>query len=159
MKTWLKLSSISSFLLMLCSCATLFSSSTYPVHITSSPYNVSFDVYDRFQNRIHTGRTPEMIYVSSSYLPFIRQKYTVLVNDPDFESQIKQITFHLDGWYLANLLFPPLAPISLLVIDPLSGAMYTLDRHCRVLDFQLKNTTIRSEKNYAPLDSTSFVYP
>lgn len=119
------------------SCATLFSRSVYPVAVHSAPENVRFEVYDRYKHRIYAGTTPETIYLPASYLPFIRQRYTVLINDPDFESAQMPITFHIDGWYFANLLIPAFAPIGMLIVDPLSGSMFTIDSHCRRLSFRL----------------------
>ncbi len=128
-------------------CSTLFSNSLYPVMVRSNAQNVQFEVFDCFQNRILTGVTPQLIVLPSSYLPFIRQRYTVLVNDPDYESAQMPVTFHIDGWYFANLFIPPLAPIAMLIIDPLSGRMFTIDNYCRNLNFNLRRTNFTSEIN------------
>lgn len=125
----------------------MFSSSLYPVMVRSNAQNVQFEVFDRFQNRILTGVTPQLIVLPSSYLPFIRQRYTVLVNDPDYESAQMLVTFHIDGWYFANLFIPPLAPIAMLIIDPLSGRMFTIDNYCRNINFNLRRTNFTSEIN------------
>ncbi|MFN4299484.1 MAG: hypothetical protein ACK4EX_07110 [Thermaurantimonas sp.] len=129
------------------SCATLFSKSIYPVAVHSTSQNVRFEVFDRYKNRIYTGTTPETIYLPASYLPFIRQRYTVLINDPDFESAQMPVTFHIDGWYFANLLIPAFAPVGMLIVDPLSGCMFTLDYHCRTLNFSLKPIKISEHRD------------
>lgn len=141
------LSSISFTVLLvsISGCATLFSSSVYPVMVNSNPQNTRFEVFDRFQNRIISGTTPEVIMLPSSYLPFIRQRYTVLVNDPDYESTQLHVSFHIDGWYFVNLFIPPIAPIAMLIIDPLSGCMFTVDYHSRYVNFNLRRINFSSE--------------
>lgn len=133
------LRAVSMAILMVSSgCATIFSASIYPVLVDSNPKNARFEILDRYQNRIYSGITPERVYLPASYYPFIRQRYTILVNDPDFESTQMPITFHIDGWYFVNLLIPPLAPFTMLIVDPLSGSMFTMDYHCRRPSFNLR---------------------
>ncbi|GCD77433.1 hypothetical protein JCM31826_09150 [Thermaurantimonas aggregans] len=138
-------------------CATLFSKSIYPVTIHSTPQDVRFEVFDRYKNRIFSGTTPETVYLPASYLPFIRQRYTILITDPDFESAQMPVTFHIDGWYFANLLIPAFAPIGMLIVDPLSGSMFTLDYHCRRLTFNLKPIKISEHRDPMLAAPTSII--
>ena len=148
MKNFVFLSTLFFLVVSISGCATLFSSSVYSVMVNSNPKNAQFEVFDRFQNRIITGVTPQVIMLPASYLPFIRQRYTVLVNDQEYESMQMSVTFHIDGWYFANLLIPPLAPIAMLIVDPLSGNMFTIDYFCRNVNFNLRRINFTSEENH-----------
>jgi hypothetical protein len=73
---------------------------------------------------VHRGKTPATVTLKTGEGYFKGKEYTVLIRKEGYEEQSVVIRKELNGWYLGNILFGGL--IGLLVVDPLTGAMWTL---------------------------------
>jgi len=102
-------------------CATIVSKSSYPVNITSTPAGAEIEIKTSDGKVVFTGKTPTQVVLEAGKGYFSGEDYTVTFNG----KQTAQIERGLDGWYLVGNLFFG-AVIGWLIIDPATGAMWTL---------------------------------
>jgi hypothetical protein len=107
----------------LAGCASIVSKSEYPVAITSNPTGADFVVKRANGLPISSGVTPATITLGASDGYFKPAKYSVEFRRKGIVQTVP-LTAKVDGWYFGNLLFGGL--IGLLIVDPASGAMWTL---------------------------------
>uniref|UniRef100_A0A831UEG7 Lipoprotein n=1 Tax=Geobacter metallireducens TaxID=28232 RepID=A0A831UEG7_GEOME len=112
-------------LMYLSGCASIVSKSSWPVNVQSNPSGAKCVVSKEGGFPLHTGETPMTITLDSSSGFFQTAKYTITCNKEGYEKSSSQISSHLNGWYLGNIVFGGL--IGLLIVDPATGAMYKLD--------------------------------
>ncbi|GAB4255635.1 MAG: hypothetical protein Kow0065_03800 [Methylomicrobium sp.] len=110
-------------------CATLVSDSKYPVMIDSWPRQAEFKIVDENNIEVGYGHTPQQITLDAGDGYFDAQSYQVNYSLPGHHEKTVRIEAGLDGWYWGNLLFGGLT--GMLVIDPLSGAMWKLPQGVR----------------------------
>lgn len=112
----------------LANCATIVSKSKYPVEITSNPSGAKFALKENHENVIlQQGTTPATVTLPSSYGYFKPASYTLEVTKKGCTSHTIEINAAVNGWYFGNILFG--GPIGMLVVDPLTGAMWKLDKN------------------------------
>lgn len=106
-------------------CASIISKSSYPVKITSSPSGAGITVYNKKGEQVHRGTTPATVNLKAGAGYFSGQNYTVEFRKDGYPVRKAQIRRGVDGWYIGgNFLFGGL--IGWLIVDPLTGAMWTL---------------------------------
>lgn len=105
-------------------CASIVSKSEYPVSITSNPTGADFVVKRANGLPIASGVTPATITLGAADGFFKPAKYTVEFRRKG-AAQSVPLTAKIDGWYFGNILFGGL--IGLLIVDPATGAMWTLN--------------------------------
>ncbi len=110
---------------MLSSCATLFTKSTYPVTINSTPAGAEITVIDKKGKEVFVGESPAVVKLKSSAGFFSKAEYTVRIAYPGYQEYITTIGADIEGWYFGNILLGGL--IGMLIVDPATGAMWTLD--------------------------------
>jgi hypothetical protein len=108
----------------LTSCATIVNSSHRPTAINSSPSKMAFKVIDSKGVIVSQGVTPSTATLNRSSGYFKPGKYTVEISKNGRVVGKETISAELSGWYFGNLLFGGL--IGMLIVDPLSGAMYKM---------------------------------
>ena len=106
-------------------CASIMEGSKRTVSITSEPTGAAFTIYNKKGEAIDSGMTPATVTLKPGAGYFSAEKYTVKLTKagcPDSEASIEN---GISGWYLVgNIIFGGL--IGYLVVDPLTGAMWTL---------------------------------
>jgi len=110
--------------MMIFGCASIVSQSEYEVSITSNPSNSFITITDRDGMDIYTGSTPAYVMLPADAGYFVGAKYTVKFEKAGFQTQTLFLENRIDGWYFGNLLIGGL--LGMLIIDPLTGAMWTL---------------------------------
>jgi hypothetical protein len=106
-------------------CASIVSGGPGQVVIKSNPSDAKLRVYDvRKDEQIINATTPHTATLKRGAGYFKGAKYRVVVDKEGYQSQEVLIEPVLNGWYIGNLLFGGL--IGLLIVDPLTGAMYVL---------------------------------
>lgn len=105
-------------------CASIVSKSDYPVSFTSSPSEAKFVITDSKGIELHNGKTPAVITLPASNGYFKKASYTIKYEKEGYNSATSTITPSIDGWYFANILLGGV--IGMLIVDPLTGAMYKL---------------------------------
>jgi len=106
-------------------CASIVSKSDWSVNIGSSPPGADFSIVDTSSGeKIHSGKTPATVTLSSNGGFFKGKSYRVQVSMDGYGEKTAEIKSTVNGWYVGNILFGGL--IGLLVVDPATGAMWTL---------------------------------
>ena len=123
-------------------CASIVSKSQWPINIVSSPDQANVSISERDQGKIHEGKTPMMVTLSSKGGYFRSRVYTVTVSKEGFSDKTVVISGNLNPWYVGNLVFGGL--IGLLIVDPLTGAMWTLEPDKVNLVFDQKSSNLEN---------------
>lgn len=113
-----------SIALLTSGCATIFSEEAYPVHVTSSPSGAAIEIKDEEGNVVYNGATPAVVKLASSAGYFDGEMYTVKFSKPGYSDETFVVNSGIEGWYWGNLLLGGV--LGMLIIDPVSGAMYDL---------------------------------
>jgi hypothetical protein len=108
------------------SCATIVSRSSYNVRLASSPDDAKVQVVDRKGNEIFNGTTPTQVVLKSGAGYFKKAIYIIRYTKAGFLQKEVTINSDVNGWYFGNLVFGGI--IGFLIVDPITGAMYKLDR-------------------------------
>lgn len=105
-------------------CATIAGNSSYPVTISSVPSESKFIVTNESGKEVHSGTTPSTVTLKSGAGYFDGEKYSVKYTKEGYKDNLSIIDSSLSNWYVGNLLFGGI--LGTLVIDPITGAMWTL---------------------------------
>ena len=118
-----------SLALIVAGCASIVSKSSYPVVITSQPDQASISIVNQTGKTILKGTTPTTVTLETKAGYFSGNDYTVTFEKAGYATHTSTIRRGVDGWYIAgNLVFGGL--IGWLIVDPLTGAMWTLEKEC-----------------------------
>lgn len=126
MKRTIKLTSIllaATFLFS--SCATIFTKSTYPLTINSNPSGADITIIDKKGKIVYQGQSPAVAKLKSSAGFFSKAEYSVKLSSPGYDDHIVTVGADIEGWYFGNILLGGI--IGMLIVDPATGAMWTLD--------------------------------
>ena len=121
MKKYLLIAVTSIFLFS--NCATIVGHTRYPVVIDSNPRGASVEIADENGVVVFSGNTPATAVLKTGKYYFGKKNYTATFKSGD-ATQTQQIYTSLNGWYWANILIGGV--IGLLIVDPLTGAMYEI---------------------------------
>lgn len=111
--------------LLFSGCASIMDGSTHTVAISSSPSEAKLEIRDTTGMNVHSGLTPASVSLQKGAGYFKKREYVVEISKPGYQKQIINLTASPSGWYIAgNLLIGGL--IGWLVVDPVTGAMWTL---------------------------------
>ena len=110
--------------LFLTSCATIVSSQQVPTKIDSSPSKMAYKVFDDNGAVVSQGFTPATTTMNRSAGYFRPGKYSIEISKNGKVVGKETITATLNGWYFGNILIGGL--VGLVIVDPLSGAMYRM---------------------------------
>ncbi|MFW1752841.1 hypothetical protein [Acinetobacter wanghuae] len=111
--------------LTLTGCASIFSGSTQTLTFKSVPDEAQITITNKAGEKVHTGLTPATVTLKRGTGYFKSAAYDVTFKKQGYQTKSVQVTGSVNGWYVANLLFGGL--IGLLIVDPATGAMYTLN--------------------------------
>ena len=111
--------------LILSSCASIVSKSSYPLSINSTPNNATISIKDKSGLEVYRGTTPAVVKLKAGSGFFSRAEYQVRFSSPGYEEKVVPVIFELDGWYFGNILLGGV--IGMLIVDPATGAMWKID--------------------------------
>ncbi|GAA0760204.1 PEGA domain-containing protein [Psychroflexus lacisalsi] len=111
--------------LLLSSCASIVSKSSYPISINSNPSEAKISITDKKGVEVYSGNTPATLKLKAGSGFFGKAQYQVKFEKNGYDSKIVPVHFKLDGWYFGNILLGGV--IGMLIVDPATGAMYKLD--------------------------------
>lgn len=112
--------------LLLPSCATIFGGSRHTFVLNTSPEDALLIITDKKGREVFKGHTPTTVQLKSGAGYFSPAEYTVKFTKPGHGEQIVPIHFALNGWYFGNILLG--GAIGMLVVDPLTGGMWKVNR-------------------------------
>lgn len=125
MKRFFRLFWILIVLVILCSCASILSKTNWPLTINTKPSGAKVEITNRKGNVVYNGSTPAFMSLKSGGGFFVKESYTVRLTKNGYDEKIIPVECRVNGWYAGNILFGGL--IGILIVDPLTGAMYKLD--------------------------------
>jgi uncharacterized protein YceK len=105
-------------------CASIVSDSKPKVGLYSLPTNANYVIKDSKGSVLLKGVTPGTALLETSRGYFKSQSYTVTFQKEGYTETTVPLKSTVSGWYWGNLLIGGL--IGMLIVDPLTGAMYTL---------------------------------
>ncbi|MBV1812814.1 hypothetical protein KTT58_08710 [Pseudomonas viridiflava] len=105
-------------------CASIVSDSKYPVAVTSSPSGAAYEIVNESGVSVRSGVTPDEVTLRAGAGYFDGEKYTVTYRKDGYTSSTQTLESGIDGWYWGNIVIGGL--IGMLIVDPATGAMYTL---------------------------------
>ena len=111
----------------LAGCATIVDGTTCSVTITSRPEGADVTVLNSAGKMVFSGKTPAAVELKRGKGYFQGEDYTVKFASSGYQPTEVPITKHLNGWYFGNIFLGGL--IGMLIVDPLTGAMWTLDNN------------------------------
>ncbi len=112
--------------LVLTHCASIVGERNQLVEINSTPDDAEISVTDENGREVFRGKTPTSVTLEKADGYFDGQDYTVLFRKGGFDDRTLLITSGPNGWYiLGNLVFGGL--VGWLIVDPVTGAMWSLD--------------------------------
>lgn len=112
---------------LLSGCASIVSKSQYPVRFDSTPSGAEITIRDASGETVFSGTTPTTVTLDAHAGYFRGQDYTVQYQLDGFIPATGELRRGVDGWYIfGNIAFGGL--IGWLVVDPLTGSMWTLPK-------------------------------
>jgi hypothetical protein len=132
MKTQLIIMAALFTVMPLAGCASMVSGPSGKVQFTSQPGNAQVTVVDvsrKTPKTVFTGTTPATATLKRGAGFFQPAKYMVTFTKDGYTTLEQKIKTGINGWYIGgNFIFGGL--IGYLVVDPLTGAMWTLEGNC-----------------------------
>ena len=120
-------------------CASIISKSEYPVVISSQPEGADITISNSEGKAIYSGKTPTTVTLDAKAGFFKGENYTVEFKQNGCAPHSANITRSVDGWYFVNFLFGGV--IGLFIVDPATGAMWTLkDLHVDLASSDVSST-------------------
>jgi hypothetical protein len=108
-------------------CASIVSHTTWPVTFDSAPSGATIKVSDNKGRLLCSGPGPVTLMLKSGDGYFGRPTYYAEASMPGYTSTTQTIRPDLNLWYAGNIAFINGAWVGLLLVDPLTGAMWHLD--------------------------------
>ena len=105
-------------------CSSIVDGRAQHVKINSNPVGAKFSIYDKEGKAVVTNTTPANLVLNRRHGYFNGEDYKIIFEAPGYYPYEVHVKSTVDGWYFGNILFGGL--IGLLIVDPATGAMYTL---------------------------------
>ena len=125
MKRILKPAICIAIVAILTSCASIVSSSSWPLTVKSNPAGANVQITNRSGFTVFAGQTPATVLLRSGAGFFNSESYKLKLTLEGYTEKIIQVNCNLNGWYFGNILIGGL--IGMLIVDPATGAMYRLE--------------------------------
>jgi hypothetical protein len=142
--------------LSLSGCASIMSGRNQTMTFQSTPEYSNISILNRAGEKIHVGQAPVTVNLKRGAGFFKPEKYQVTFEKDGYETKTINITSSINGWYIGNILFG--GWIGLLIVDPATGAMYSLNtKEKNIVLNDLKNTAIPVDAQSLTIISTNEV--
>jgi len=114
-------------MVMFSGCASIVAGGHRDINIKSDPTDAAVTIQDRESKQIvHKGKTPLIVPLSTRGGYFKSRQYDVTLSKEGYAAKTVNIDSFLSGWYAGNIIIWPMAVIGGLIVDPLTGAMWSL---------------------------------
>lgn len=148
---------ISATALLVSSCATIFGKTDYPVNLTSNPKGAKVAIVNEEGTKVFEGITPTQVVLKSGESYFDKKDYTLTFDKKGFAPRTVNVSGELNPWYFGNILFGGL--IGMLIIDPLTGAMFKIKQESINADLDAKMAGLSNNKIIALSEVPESVRP
>lgn len=125
-------------------CATIISGSTQSLTIKSVPDTATLSITNKSGEKIHSGQTPATVSLKRSAGFFQAENYAITLEKDGYQPKTINVKGTVNGWYVANIIFGGL--IGLLIVDPATGAMYSLSPDVVNATLQQEGITTANDK-------------
>jgi len=125
MKILLKSVFLVVLLSVLSGCASIVSKSNWPLTIVTNPKGAKVEISDRYGFVVYRGVTPASMSLRASSEFFMKESYSIKLSLDGFADRIIPLECKINGWYFGNIF---IGVIGMLIVDPLTGAMFKLDK-------------------------------
>lgn len=140
--------------LSLSGCASIISGKTQTMTFQSTPELSDITILNRDGKKIHVGKAPVTVSLNRGAGFFVPERYTVIFEKEGYEKKEIKVTSSMNGWYIGNILFGGV--IGLLIIDPATGAMYSLNtKDTNVVLNDLKKENLQANAQSLTIVSTN----
>lgn len=136
MKRFFKSITFIAMIMVLSSCASIVSRSYWPLTVKSEPMGAKVQITNSHGISVYKGQTPSTVFLKSGAGFFTAESYLVKLSLDGYAEKTIPVSCSLNGWYFGNIIFGGL--IGMLIVDPVTGAMYRLDT-------QFINETLKSQ--------------
>lgn len=124
MKKNIIVSALSLVCVLFSGCASIVDGGAQTVRINSNPSGAKLSIFDKNGKAVVVQTTPASISLKRNSGFFSGEKYKVIFETPGYYPKQTYIQSTMNGWYLGNVIFGGV--IGLLIVDPATGAMWTL---------------------------------
>lgn len=143
---------ISVNVVLLSSCASIVSTSQYPVKVDSSIPGATVSIKDKLGTEVTKITTPATVNLSSGG-NWVSANYMFEFEKEGYESVTESIAADINGWYWGNLAFGGL--IGLLLVDPATGAMWKLRDHVSATMYEKRDYAKNKTINVVPIQNNT----
>jgi hypothetical protein len=112
--------------LALSGCASIVGDSENTIPISSNPVGAEVTIANQDGVEVYRGTTPATVTLDTGGGYFDDQAYLITIAMDGYAPQTVSVGTELNAWYVGNVVIG--GPIGLLIVDPLTGAMWKLDR-------------------------------
>lgn len=112
--------------LLLANCATITRTKPVPLAITSNPSGANVVVSNPAGKVVHEGNTPTSVILPASAGFYKAASYNLVFSKKGYPTKTMALKAGINPWYAGNIPMPGGA-FGMLVVDPLTGAMWKLD--------------------------------
>ena len=124
-----------ALLLALAGCATIVSKSQYSFSVKANEPGAIVKVYDEDGASVTWARTPGTVTLNAYAGVFSPASYRFVFEKPGFENDESFVTAKIDPCYWINLICIYSAAVGMLLVDPISGAMWSFDENVTIMGF------------------------
>lgn len=104
-------------------CASIIDGGPKTVSVKSDPSDAHVRVFDKKGVEVTTQQTPAILSLKRGGA-YSTAKYRVVIEKEGYQPAEVTVKSTINGWYFGNLIFGGL--IGMLIVDPATGAMWTL---------------------------------
>ena len=116
-------------------CATIVSKSRYSFSVKANEPDTIVKVYDKKNVFLTSIKTPGTIELDADAGMFSSASYRFVFEKPGFENDESIINAKIDPCYWINFICLYSAPLGMLLVDPISGAMWAFDENITIMGF------------------------
>lgn len=120
----IKILSLAIIPLLFTGCASIVDGGPKTVQLNSNPEGAKVTIFDKMGKEISVNTTPTTVTLKRSHGYFSGENYKLIFEEPGYYPYETHVQSTLNGWYLGNFIFG--GPLGLLIVDPGTGAMFTL---------------------------------
>ena len=132
-------------LLPLAGCASIIKGTEQSVSIRSNPTGAKVTIFDTVDEvEIASMTTPGLVQLDRGSGYFRGGHYKLTVTHPDHAPMEVMVDATFNGWYVGNLVFGGL--LGLLVVDPLTGAMWSISPDSFTVDLAAREVVTEAER-------------
>lgn len=106
-------------------CASIVGSKLHTVTFDTDPSPASLTIKDETGAVLYNGLSPHTMVVRGGAGYFQKAEYIMSAKTEGHKASARTVLPSISGWYWGNIVFGGL--IGWFIVDPLTGAMYTLD--------------------------------